>query len=265
MRSLVALLALRNRTLVLVSAAIFALFEVFIAAAVKTLDLDSILKEVLSAAPPFFSTMFGEQFGGLTVRGILAFGWNHPVVLAAGAAVAIVLGARAVAGEIDQGAIELVMTQPLSRARYYAAHAAFGGGALALLTVAGIAGTMAGQRIYGLDPFGARDLALVGGMYWLLNLAWFGIALAMSARGREGGAAATAAFFLALASYLVNAIGSLLESFAFALPYSLYSWYSPRDILVEDASQALPATVLAAVAAVAILAGAAILERRDLP
>jgi ABC-2 type transport system permease protein len=265
MRSVVALLAVRNRTLILATAALFAVFEIFIAAAVKTLDLDSLLQEVLSAAPPFFSSMFGEQFGGLTVRGILAFGWNHPVVLAAGAAVAIVLGARAVAGEIDQGAIELLMTQPVSRARYYAAHAMFGAGAIAILTLAGVAGTIAGQRIYGLEPFGARDLALLATMYWLLNLAWFGIALAVSARGREGGAAATVVFFIALASYLVNAIGSLLDSFAFALPYSLYSWYSPREILVEAASQAVPATVLAATALSGLLAGAVILGRRDLP
>lgn len=265
MRSLLALLALRNRTLVLVSAAFFAVFEILIAAAVKTLDLDNLLREVMSAAPPFFSSMFGEELGGLSVRGILAFGWNHPVVLAAGAAVAIVLGARAVAGEIDQGAVELLMTQPLSRARYYATHALFGASALALLALAGVAGTIAGQRIYGLDPFGGSDLLLVGATYWLLNLAWFGIALAVSARGREGGAVATAVFFVALASYLVNAIGSLLESFAVALPYSLYSWYSPRDILVERASQTVSLIVLGAVAAVAILAGAAFLERRDLP
>ena len=265
MRSLLALLALRNRTLVVVSAALFAVFEILIAAAVKTLDLDSLLRQVMSAAPPFFSSMFGEQFGGLTVRGILAFGWNHPVALSAGAAVAIVLGARAVAGEIDQGAVELLMTQPLSRARYYATHALFGASALAILTLAGVAGTIAGQRLYDLDPFGTRDLLLVGALYWLLNLAWFGIALAVSARGREGGAVATAVFFVALVSYLVNAIGSLVESFAVALPYSLYSWYSPRDILVEGASQAVPASILAAVAIIGFLAGAAILERRDLP
>ncbi len=265
MRNLIALLALRNRILIAISALLFGVFEILISAAVRTLDLDSLLREVMSAAPPFFSTMIGEQFGGLTVRGILAFGWNHPIVLAAGAALAIVLGARAIAGEIDQGAAELLMTQPLSRMRYYAAHVAFGAAALALLALAGVGGTLAGQRIYDLDPFTARDLALLGTEYWLLNMAWFGIALAVSARGREGGAVATAVFFLALASYLVNAIGSLLDSFAFALPYSFYSWFSPRGILIEGSAQQRPIAILASAALIGILAGAAILERRDLP
>ncbi len=265
MRNLLRLLAVRNGFLVLVSAALFGVFEILICAVVTTLDLDTFLQEVMSAAPPFFSAMIGEQFGGMTLRGILAFGWNHPVVLALGGATAIVLGSRAVAGEIDGGAVELLMTQPVSRARYYAAHATFGAAALALLTLAGIGGTLAGQRLYGLDPFGARELALVGSEYWLLNLAWFGLALAFSARGREGGAVATAVFFLALASYLVNAIGSVLDSVAFALPFSLYSWFSPKEILVERVAQSGSIAVLGSVALLAALAGAAILQRRDLP
>lgn len=265
MRSLLRLLLVRNRALLLVSATIFGGFEVLICAIVTTLDLGTVLQNVMSSAPPFFSSLIGEQFGGLTLRGILAFGWNHPVALALGGATAIALGSRAVAGEIDQGAMELLMTQPLSRARYYAAHALFGALALALLTVAGVAGTLIGQRLYDLESFGAGELALLGAMYWLLNAAWFAIALALSARGREGGAVAMAAFFLALASYLVNAIGSVLDSFAFALPFSLYRWFSPRDILVEPVPQTAAICVLASVAIVATLAGATLLQRRDLP
>lgn len=49
------------------------------------------------------------------------------------------------------------------------------------------------------------------------------------------------------------------------MPYSLYSWYSPRAILVEAVPQAAPLSVLAATAFVALGIGAAILERRDLP
>ncbi|MGZ8710945.1 MAG: ABC transporter permease subunit [Thermoanaerobaculia bacterium] len=265
MRSLLRLLMVRNRALLLVSATIFGAFEVLICAIVTTLDLGAVLQNVMTAAPPFFSTLIGEQFGDLTVRGILTFGWNHPVALALGGATAIALGSRAVAGEIDQGAMELLMTQPLSRLRYCAAHALFGAEALALLTLAGVAGTLIGQRLYDLEPFGARELALLGALYWLLNVAWFAIAFALSARGREGGATAMAAFFLALASYLINAIGSVLDSFAFALPFSLYSWFSPRDILVEPVPQTAAIVVLASVAVVATLAGATILQRRDLP
>lgn len=265
MPSLLRLLTVRNRVPLLVSAVLFGGFEVLICAIVTTLDVGSFLENVMTSAPPFFSSLIGEQFGGLTLRGILAFGWNHPVAIAVGCATAIVLGSRAVAGEIDQGAVELLMTQPLSRMRYYAAHASFGAAALALLTLSGIAGTLIGQRLYDVEPFGASDLALLGTTYWLLNLAWFAIALAFSARGREGGAVAVTVFFLALASYLVNAIASVLDSFAFALPYSLFTWFSPREILVDPVPQSPAIAVLSSVAVVALVTGAAILHRRDLP
>ncbi len=265
MRSLLRLLLARNRALLAVSVLLFGGFEVLICAIVTTLDLGTVLENVMTSAPPFFSSLIGEQFGGLTLRGILAFGWNHPVALALGTGVAIALGSRAVAGEIDQGAMELLLTQPLSRLRYYAAHALFGATALALLTLAGIAGTLVGQRLYDLDPFGARDLALLGTLYWLLNVAWFAIALALSARGREGGAVAMAVFFLALLSYLVNAIGSVLDSIAFALPFSLYTWFSPRDVLVEPVPQTTAIAVLVSVAVVAVFTGATLFQRRDLP
>jgi ABC-2 type transport system permease protein len=265
MRSLLRLLVARNRVPLLVSAALFGGFEILICAVVTTLDVGAVLQNVMKSAPPFFGSLIGEQFGGMTTRGILAFGWNHPVALALGTALGVSLGSRAVAGEIDQGAMEVLLTQPLSRLRYYAAHVLFGAVALALLTLAGIAGTLIGQHLYDVDPFGARELALLGTVYWLLNLAWFAIALACSARGREGGAVAMAVFFLALLSYLVNAIGSVLESFKFALPYSLYSWFSPRNILVEPVPQTTAIAVLCFVAVAAMITGAAILQRRDLP
>ncbi len=265
MRSLLRLLIARNRVTLLVSAALFCGFEILICAVVTTLDVGSLLQNAIKNAPPFFGTLIGSQFGSMTTRGVLAFGWNHPVALALGGALAISLGSRAVAGEIDQGAMEILLTQPLSRMRYYAAHALFGATALALLTIAGIAGTLIGQRLYDIDPFAARSLVLLGSVYWLLNLAWFAIALACSARGREGSAVAMVVFFLALVSFLVNAIGSVLDSFKFALPYSLYSWFSPRAILVEPVPQTMAIAVLASVAVVAMITGAVILQRRDLP
>ncbi|MGH9457191.1 MAG: ABC transporter permease subunit [Thermoanaerobaculia bacterium] len=265
MGNLVRLLARRNAVLVAASSLVLAGFELLICALVTALDLDAILQQVVTAAPPFFSAMIGEQFAGLSVAGIVAFGWNHPVALALGAAVAIVLGARAVAGEIDQGAAELVMTQPFGRGRYLAAHVLFGAFALALVSAAGVAGTAAGSRVFDLDIFTPRDLVAVAFAFWLLQLAWFGIALAVSARGREGGPVAIAVFFVALVAYLIAAIGSVWDPAARFLPLSLYHYYEPREILVEQVLSAVTVAVLAIVAAAGIALGAVLFSRRDVP
>ena len=97
-----------------------------------------------------------EQYiGGFGPADLLAFAWNHPVVLAVGGAVAIVSPARAVAGGIEEGTLELVLGQPISRGRYFAAQAVFAAAALAAMSLAGVGAMILGQRVYHLDAVGA--------------------------------------------------------------------------------------------------------------
>ena len=63
MRNLIRLLAARNRALVLTSALLFGGFQILISAIVTALDLDVLLGDVLSAAPPFFATLIGIVAG----------------------------------------------------------------------------------------------------------------------------------------------------------------------------------------------------------
>jgi ABC-type transport system involved in multi-copper enzyme maturation permease subunit len=247
------------------SVALFGGFQVLICALVTAIDLDAILEQVMAAAPPFFGSLIGQQFAGLSVAGLVAFGWNHPVAHAVGAAVAIILGARVVAGEIEQGAAELLWSQPLSRGRYFAAHGIFGCAALALVAAAGVGGTLLGMYLNDIPPFAARTLAGAGLNFWLLNVAWFAIALAASARGRESGPVATLVFFIALVSYLVVTIGGVWEPAAPLLPFGLQSYYAPRDILVAGTLRASSLAVLAGVAALGMLAGWVAFSRRDVP
>jgi ABC-type transport system involved in multi-copper enzyme maturation permease subunit len=265
MTSLLRYLTRRSWRFVLVSAGILGAFEYLVCAIVTTVDLSGAIQEVLKSAPPFFSAMLGEQFAGLTLRGILAFGWNHPVAHAAGAAVAIVLGARAFAGEVEQGAIELLMTQPVSRASYYSANLLFGIVSLWLLTLVGVGAMFLGQRVFDVATFTAPELLTLGFNFWLLQLAWYTLTLAFSAFAREGGRVASIAFFVALLSYLVRAIGTVWDPAAVALPYSLYSYYSPQEILVEQTLKASSLVVLAIVAVAGAVVAAWQFARRDLP
>ena len=172
--------------------------------------------------------LVSEQFlGDLSKTSLLAFGWAHPIAQAAGAAVAIVLAAQAVAGESETGTIELTLGQPLARRTYLAAHVVFALAALALVTLAGLAGTLAGGRAYGLAPFDARELARLGLDYFALLGALFGLTLAFSAFGREGGRVALAGFLVALVSYLVHVIGSMWAPWERLVPWTLHAYYVP--------------------------------------
>jgi hypothetical protein len=68
-----------------------------------------------------------------------------------------------------------------------------------------------------------------------------------------------------VASYLVEVIGQLWERAAFLLPFSLYQYYAPQDLLVEGTFRPGAAVVLGAVALAGIAAAAWRFTTRDIP
>lgn len=266
MRNLLQRLAARHAFFLLFSLVLLGGFEFLMCALVSTVNVSGAIEELMKSVPPFMRSMVGDKFfAGLTTRGILAFGWNHPVAQALGTAVAIVLAARAFAGEIESGVMELLLSQPVSRMSYFIAQISFAMLALAVLTLAGVVGTIIGQKFFELEMFETGSLLKLGFNFFLLQSSWFGLTLVFSVFGRESGRVASAAFLLALSSYLVQAIGTLWPAAAFLLPYSLYTYYSPQAILVENTLAGKSMTILFSVFVVCIGLAAWRFQRRDIP
>jgi ABC-type transport system involved in multi-copper enzyme maturation permease subunit len=266
MGNLLRRLAARNGGFLGICALLLAGFQYLVCAFVATFNVSGAVEDLLKSLPPMFQTVLGPQITAfLSPRGIVAFGWDHPVAQALGTAVAIVLAARAVAGGIEEGVLELVLSQPVSRAGYLVAQVLFGLGALAGLCLAGLAGTGLGALVFGVDLGGAGGLLRLAGAFFLLQAAWFGITLALSAFGREGGRAAGIAFLLAVASYLGQAIGTLLPAAAFVLPYCLHHYYGPRDILLSGALAGRSVAMLLGAAGIGLAAAFARFLHRDIP
>jgi ABC-type transport system involved in multi-copper enzyme maturation permease subunit len=263
--SLLQLVAVRRGPFLAICGLLLGLFQFLICAVVTSADVGGAIRALMASLPPVVRALLSSQFGALSERDLLAFAWNHPIAHALGTAAAIVLASRAVAGEIETGAMELLLGQPISRHVYLATQVLFAILALAALVLAGTAGTVLGQRRFRLEGFGAGPMLGLALDYFLLQLAFFGITLAMSAIGREGGRVASAGFLVALVSYFAQAIGALWDDAAFVLPFTLHHYFSPRSILVEGAALVRPLATLGAVA----LAGLAIatwrFARRDFP
>jgi len=241
-------------------------FEFLICGLVATVDVSGILKEVTKAAPALLQGLLTEQvFYGMTTRGILAFGWNHPMALALGAAVAIVLAARAVAGEIENGTMELLLSQPIARQSYLFAHILFALLCLAVLSCFGALGTYLGQKYYGLALFESRPLRQLALNFFLLNAAWYGVALVLSVFARESGRVTGAAFLLALLSYVVQMLGKMWPAAGLLLPYSIYNYYAPAEILIQEASTAKALAVLGSVLVCSLGFSLWRFQRRDIP
>lgn len=265
MRNILGRLITQHRVFLLLISLLLGVFQFLLCAAVASMNIQSALDQVLMFAPPAMRAMIEQSLLGGSAAGVLAFGWNHPITHALLAAAAIVVGSRAVGGEVEAGTIEMVLAQPISRMRYFASYVLFGVVAITLIAGVGILGTMVGQRVFGLQTFGPwRLLELLAGVV-LLQLAILGVTLLLSAFGREAGRIAALAVWLALVSYFLNVMASLWSKTAFLRPYSLHSYYDPRNILVSGTLPAARFGVLLGVAVLTTLLAFARFRARDLP
>ena len=265
MRNLLKRLAARYGPFLGISAAVMAGFQFLICTIVSTLNIPALFTELTKSLPPVAKEFIVQYIGGFGPADLLAFGWNHPIALAVGGAVAIVLAARAVAGEIEAGTLELVLSQPLSRGRYFAGQMVFALSGLAIMAVAGAAATWLGQRVYGLDALGLRALAHLAANFFLLQAAWFGVTMVVSVFGREAGRVAFTGFLIALLSYLVQVVARMWPAAAFLLPYAPNGYYDPRVILKTGALPARSVAVLGGLAAISAALALGRFRRRDIP
>jgi ABC-2 type transport system permease protein len=258
-------LFVRHRWFLIASGVLFAGFQFLTCGIISSMDLPSMFDQFLAVAPPIVRAMIEQSMLGASTPGVLAFTWNHPVTHALMTAVAITLGARAIAGEIENGAIELVLAQPVSRRRYLTAHVIFALVSLTIVIIAGLLGAVIGGHVFGLEPFGWYKLLQLLLNLLLLQMSFYSLTLFFSSLGRETGRVATLAVLVAIVSLLINFIATLWNRASFMKPYSLHSYYDPRDVLVHANLAPSSIIVLTAFAAIALAAAFARFLTRDLP
>ncbi|MHC4517045.1 MAG: ABC transporter permease subunit [Planctomycetota bacterium] len=196
--------------------------------------------------------------------GLLAIGYQHPFILFLLLLFAIGVPTGMLAGEVQRGTMELILSRPVTKTQVY-----FCAG---LLTVAGMfglvlmmfLGTVAGVNIYEFKDPVPLDLffriAINGG---LLASAVGGVALLAAAyfRARHMAVAVTAGFLVG--NYFISVLSQLWPRMAFLFRFTMFNYVSGpklwRGWPLDDMG------VLAAVLLVSAVAGGIIWQRRDLP
>ena len=80
------------------------------------MDLPAFLQAVMRQLPLPAQQLFGEEYlAQFSASGAVAFGYNHPFVLVMLSLAAILVPSRHVAGEIEDGALELLLALPVRR------------------------------------------------------------------------------------------------------------------------------------------------------
>ncbi len=181
---------------------------------------------------------------------------------------AISRGSGAVAGEIEKGTMDLVLSRPVARSAYLGSQVAVAVVGLLVIVASMMAGNLAGAYYNHLEnPLSA--LALTRPALNLVAYGWaiFGYTFLVSsadyARWRPTliGSVATLAGFIAL---VISGIPSA-EEWKWLEKVSIFKAYNPVEVVTAGETLAFNAGVLGAVGGVGIILGFLIFSRRDLP
>jgi ABC-2 type transport system permease protein len=223
-------------------------------------DLNEMVQSYPDALKAFIA--FGGDVDYLSGAGYLGselYSFMVPLLLLVAA---IGAGARAIAGEEEQGTLELLLANPVSRRRLVAEKLAALLAEVGLLAAVLWASLVVGVAIVGMDV-SAGHLAAATASAALLAFAFGAIALCVgAATGRRGVAIGVAAAG-AIAAYLVSSLAVLvdfLEPFRAVSPFYHYVASDP----LRHGLGLVHAGFLAALAVAAALLAAALFDRRDI-
>ncbi len=194
----------------------------------------------------------------------LAIGLLHPVVLVICMVWGVGRSAGAVAGELDRGTMELLMSQPVPRSRLLLAHLCVDCIVLPALCLSFFAGTQFGLWAVGdfvpdyamLDD-AAKESPLVAGLVkqvprdptplqvngrselvgLVSTLAFMfaisGVALALSAFGRSRWKVIGYSVLVLVVMFVANTIGQLWEPAGFVRPFTFFYYYQPQRMMID--------------------------------
>jgi ABC-2 type transport system permease protein len=256
----------RSRALVVVMLLLLAGFEMLLVKAAGELQQSNMFSSFTSILPPFVREMFGDSLLiFMSYSGLVAFGYFHPVVIAALVGLVITLATEP-AAEVETRFLDLVLARPVPR------HAVVLRSALLVAVVPGavvgsmIAGTLAGLRW--LSPAGVDTphTTLVAGLaanLWSVVLFAGGLALAAASMVRRRSTAAGISAAVLVAAFLLDYLGRIWK------PAGRLSWLSPfhyYDAMGQVMGHPLPAAHLAVLvggAMVGFAVALVVFSRRD--
>jgi ABC-2 type transport system permease protein len=184
----------------------------------------------------------------------------HPVIIILGCLWAVGRAGGAIAGELERGTMELLLSQPVPRNRLILAHFLVDCLVIPFLCLSIIAGTQFGLWVVGpfnIDYSGmaklppafqaflktgpaALEVSATRQSWAILNLvallfATSGLTIMVSAWGRSRLQALGLSTLMGVVMFMANVIGQLWDGAAFVRPFTVFFYYQPQKIWLKDA------------------------------
>ena len=214
----------------------------------------------------------GQRFGGPSFDGsstsLELSRWREPPFILVIALWAISRATAAVAGEIEKGSLDIVMSRPVSRKAYLFSQILTGLIGSIVLAAAMIGGMTFGNALnYIEQPPELMDLVRPSLLVVSLGLAIYGIAIALSAIDIVRWRPMVVVSVLTLAMYIAPPILAIpgLENYKPLEKLSIFLYYDPVEAGLKGVELAANAGKLLAVGGVGMALAFLAFARRDLP
>jgi len=222
---------------------------------------------MLKFLPGIVKTALGGealQLGNVT--GLLAMGYQHPLVLTLYMLFAVAVPTGLLAGQVQQGTMELILSRPTTKTQVYVCAAVVTVLGMAGLVAVMFLGTAAGTRAYTFDEHVALDPFLRAAVVAGLAASTVGAITLLAAASfrRRGTAVGVTAGFLVV-NYAVAVIAPWWPWLEPVTPFSLFYYIDLTAAFLGRAGPVSDMAVLGSVLVVSAVAGGVIWQRRDLP
>ena len=256
-----------HRSFLLFSIIIISLFQFLILKLVTTFDQSSMIMYFLEKLPENMRAMFGEDLiSMLTFKGTAAFGLNHPLVLVILAIGAITTPSRHIAGEVEGGTLELVLSFPISRIKLllnlFISSLVF----LFLIIFCAVCSSLLSIYIFHqLTVALFYKMLQIGCNLWLLFVFIMSLTMLLSSFGKEGGKVGIRVAGITLVFYLLHYLSSLWDAIKFTKHFNIFTYYQPEDLMTGQRSFLLHFIVLSSLTLLCLLVSLYQFNRRDIP
>lgn len=257
----------RFRTITLVMSAVLAGFQLLMVVAATTLHESGTFNQLGLLVPPVFRQVFGESLlVFMSFAGIVAFGYFHPMVVAALVGLVIAVATEP-AAEVESRFVDAILARPIRRSKVVSRSVVLIVLLPAVILLAMMAASAAGLRFIappGVPLPGPRLIASFALNTWALLVSVGGLVLAAAVTARRRAAVAGASALVAFSLFLLDYLARVWE------PARSVAWLSPfhyQDAMAMLMGRGLAAgdvATLLASGGVGIAAAYILFSRRDL-
>jgi ABC-2 type transport system permease protein len=212
-------------------AALFVAFVVGISNSVRPSEVQEILDKLPDGLRAFLGLKAGEMFDMGRWVGVIH---GHPVWLVAILGFPLAASLRGVAGGVDDGTLEVVMAQPISRTTYYAALASVVALGVTVVLTGSLLGGLAARAAVELPgPLATSTLLELTASGWALAMSVGGIALLVSVASAGGSRSTSIAVGLVVAMFFFRFLSDMVPGLSWLQNLSVFGYHDPRVLVAE--------------------------------